>query len=118
MNITENLKYLDIARAAKDTEATIYWLFYSLFTEVKQYIEQKGKQSNSYVETEQVFEDIVLNIPSVQRTLLYQLRTMNTCAEQQIETYSWNQIETLIAPTLNAIKSIDDLIHNDLHTIH
>lgn len=43
---------------------------------------------------------------------------MNTCAEQQIETYSWNQIETLIAPTLNAIKSIDDLIHNDLHTIH
>ena len=47
-----------------------------------------GKQSNSYIETEQVLEDIVLNIPSVQRTLLYQLRTINTCVEQQIETYS------------------------------
>lgn len=112
MSITENLKYLDIARTAKDTDATIYWLFYSLFTIVKQYIEQIGKHSHSYFETEQIFESIVQDTPIVQQDLLYQLRIMNTFVEQQIETYSWNQIEVLIAPTQNAINIIEQLIKN------
>ena len=112
MSITENLKYLDIARVAKDTDATIYWLFYSLFTIVKQYIEQIGKHSNSYFETEQIFESLMQDTPFIQQDLLHQLRLMNTFVEQKTKTYSWNQVETFIAPTQNAINIIEKLIKN------
>lgn len=108
--MTDKYNYLTLAVAAKDSAATLYWLFDRLFRSVKAMLSVLNKETRSHYETETIGLELLQKggyITSEDVLLYKEIRQMYLLSEYDGKQYEWSEIQSYINPIKTVCEKLE-----------